>query len=241
MKQFYTKILFVVSLMLTGFVPAQSYKIDASGGGTCPYPDIAATHSPGVDSNPYVLGTFTDTNGEGVELSGLSLSSFSFTSGTCEFYINGTSIGTITESGRSSSCTAPHLLGSTLLLSSVTADIKKAYNIGGLNTLSAKRISGEPRHYFYGVFVNVSTQVLGVEDSEYAGVEVFPNPASDFLSVTGLKSAKRFNIYDILGKNVLNGEVFNHQTIDVRGLQKGLYFLRFPDGGVFDQIHKTMI
>jgi hypothetical protein len=69
---------------------------------------------------------------------------------------------------------------------------------------------------------------------------VYPNPAREFLIVTGLKSAKRFNVYDILGKNVLNGAVSNHQTIDVRGLQKGLYFLRFTDGGVFSQIHKTI-
>lgn len=152
--------------------------------------------------------------------------------GDLEVFLNNVSLGAATATGNDGDCVSVETRPSIAVNVPVTftTAIKDAYNIGGSNTLTMS--VGGAQQCIYGAEVVVQVQVLGVEDSEYASLEVYPNPAREFLIVTGLKSAKRFNVYDILGKNVLNGAVSNHQTIVVRSLQKGLYFLRFPYGGI---------
>lgn len=231
MKQIYMKSLLIVSLTLVSVVQAQTYTINSSGGGTCPHSGIGAAHSRGVWSTATAapLGSFTDTNSSNVELTRLQVFVYGVNAGTAEVFLNSVSLGNVNTTSFAT-CPAISTVKFGVVFTLSTA-IKNAYNLGGSNTISVRRVSGAPDLYFYGAEVVATTQVLGVEDSEYALLEVYPNPAREFLIVTGLKSAKRFNVYDILGKNVLNGAVSNHQTIDVRGLQKGLYFLRFPDGG----------
>lgn len=232
MKQIYMKTLMFVGLMLAGFAQAQTYTINSSGWLKCNWNSGIAESMAALFSGTLNLGSFTDTNSSEVELTSLSISVYHLSNGTVEVFLNNVSVGTVSSNHPFASCSTSAENAKKTVSFTLTPAIKSAYNLGQSNTISVSRISGDRTyHYFYGAEVVVSTKALGVGDSEYAGVEVFPNPAREFITVTGLKSAKRYNVYNVLGAKVLSGEVSNRQTIDVRNLQKGLYFLRFPDGG----------
>ena len=59
---------------------------------------------------------------------------------------------------------------------------------------------------------------------------VYPNPASDFISVAGLKQTTAYEVYNILGAKVLKGSLSATGKIEVQPLTKGVYFLKL-DGG----------
>ncbi|MDB4180958.1 leucine-rich repeat protein [Flavobacteriaceae bacterium] len=59
---------------------------------------------------------------------------------------------------------------------------------------------------------------------------VYPNPASDFISVAGLKQTTAFEVYNILGAKVLKGSLSATGKTEVQPLTKGVYFLKL-DGG----------
>lgn len=75
----------------------------------------------------------------------------------------------------------------------------------------------------------MEASVTGIEDN-IAGLEnikVFPNPVSDFLSVQiENNSFNRYALYNVAGQEVISGIVNENKTIDVRTLDKGIYFLK---------------
>ncbi|HBK82341.1 MAG TPA: hypothetical protein DDZ41_01895, partial [Flavobacterium sp.] len=56
---------------------------------------------------------------------------------------------------------------------------------------------------------------------------VYPNPATDVISIDGLQDASNvdFIVTDILGKNVSKNSSLNNNQIDVSSLTPGIYFL----------------
>ncbi len=79
---------------------------------------------------------------------------------------------------------------------------------------------------------------LSVADipTEFSGIGISPNPAMDFLQVSGLKAREKYTIYNVLGAEIRSGEVFNNEEIDIRSLSKGLYFLKLESGGAYQLI-----
>lgn len=60
--------------------------------------------------------------------------------------------------------------------------------------------------------------------------QLFPNPANEFVQVSGFEESKNYEIYNILGAKIINGLISNNEQIDIRNFTKGLYFLKFEDG-----------
>ena len=71
-------------------------------------------------------------------------------------------------------------------------------------------------------------------------IRAYPNPVMDYLNLEALDNLGKVNlsVYDIKGK--LRGEyrldLSTSQTIDVRDLSSGLYFLQFTHGGVYQTV-----
>lgn len=78
--------------------------------------------------------------------------------------------------------------------------------------------------------------ILNVEENELIGLlQVYPNPASDFITVVNSKYPNlSFQMHDISGKLVRKGFLHNtNNTISVQQLNQGIYFLQLldEDGG----------
>ena len=63
-------------------------------------------------------------------------------------------------------------------------------------------------------------------------VTLFPNPSREFIQFSGLTKAEHYKIYNVIGTIIYKGTTSNNEIIDLRKLTKGLYFLKFDDGGI---------
>lgn len=78
------------------------------------------------------------------------------------------------------------------------------------------------------VFVISDQPILQVEQSEKQAVRIYPNPAQDKLSVTGV-SDEAYTIVTPAGTVVRNGKCNDVSTeISLTGLDAGIYFLQLP-------------
>ena len=71
---------------------------------------------------------------------------------------------------------------------------------------------------------------LGADEFEQLDIKLFPNPSSEYIQISGLKSEEFYSIYNILGAEVRTGSVSNEEEIDIKNFNNGLYFLKFENG-----------
>ena len=69
---------------------------------------------------------------------------------------------------------------------------------------------------------------LGINDNETSLLEVYPNPATDKLTINGVSSGN-YTLLNNLGQEVQSGAV-NEGDISIEGLTEGQYLLQFNDG-----------
>jgi surface protein len=67
-----------------------------------------------------------------------------------------------------------------------------------------------------------------IDDQNQLDISIYPNPTSDIVYINGNYSQLKVVIFDILGKQIMNKFITN--SIDVRHIEKGVYFLRVSDG-----------
>ena len=61
-------------------------------------------------------------------------------------------------------------------------------------------------------------------------LKLFPNPAVNFIKISGLTEKADYVIYNALGKKVAKGEVFNKENISIQSLTTGrLYFIKIDN------------
>lgn len=67
--------------------------------------------------------------------------------------------------------------------------------------------------------------------NEISGLNVYPNPANDFLHITtSANGVKTVTIYDVVGKQVLNTTTAN-EAINVTSLNAGIYMVKITEEG----------
>ena len=107
----------------------------------------------------------------------------------------------------------------------------------GSETLLAENLV-EGNHYKLRVFrqeANASTasfqsftamfqETLSINDNEENDIHIYPNPTTEWLFISSTSSIKNIELYDILGKKVLN--VANNHQIDLSSLYSGVYFIK---------------
>ncbi|WP_144283034.1 BspA family leucine-rich repeat surface protein [Chryseobacterium echinoideorum] len=68
--------------------------------------------------------------------------------------------------------------------------------------------------------------ILSVKEQEKLNeFNIYPNPATDFITLKNVKLSENFMIFDASGRIVLQGKL-NNSEIDVRSLEKGNYLLQ---------------
>ena len=63
---------------------------------------------------------------------------------------------------------------------------------------------------------------VGLNDAVKASINVFPNPTSEFVTVTGIDNIRTISIYSLDGKKVLNS---NENKISLQSLASGKYMI----------------
>ncbi len=83
----------------------------------------------------------------------------------------------------------------------------------------------------YAVPFTTKEQVpAGISSLEASKIALYPNPARDFVTLTGLTSGVGYEIYDLSGKKVKQGRVEASKKIDVSDLKAGVYTVVLTDG-----------
>ena len=57
-------------------------------------------------------------------------------------------------------------------------------------------------------------------------IKIFPNPADNYLNVSGITESIDFAIIDITGTNVMQGQLIQGEKVDLEELKAGQYFLK---------------
>lgn len=88
----------------------------------------------------------------------------------------------------------------------------------------------------YNININKSA-VLGIDDSHIQNIEIFPNPVSEYFTISGLTNTEsEINIYDISGKIVLSVSNYNGAEIDISKLEKSIYFVQVNNSNLIKLI-----
>lgn len=111
------------------------------------------------------------------------------------------------------------------------------------NANTIPQLTGVPAS---GTIYRFNSTVNGVSDAlENAGVSVYPNPATDILTIEGLTAKQgtaTLKIYDLLGKVIVSQElaISKNMPVNVSALAKGTYFLELTtaEGRLGKQIIK---
>lgn len=97
-----------------------------------------------------------------------------------------------------------------------------------------EELNSTNRHGFILMFGEDISGVNEIYNS--VGVEIYPNPTKDKISISTKSSLKnaRINIYSVSGKLIKTGIINNQNEIDVSNLQNGAYFTKiYTEKGVF--------
>ena len=77
----------------------------------------------------------------------------------------------------------------------------------------------------------IFASTLSISEEELMSFSIYPNPATDLISISGVDNIKSIKVYSILGS--LEKEVFNTNRIDVSELSSGIHLIKVDNGTVF--------
>ena len=85
---------------------------------------------------------------------------------------------------------------------------------------------GEPYNHTNPKNVSV-TGATGIDENTAAAIDIFPNPARDYIQLGEINGQAQLNIYNQLGENVCQRtNVFSNETISISHLPAGIYFVK---------------
>tara|TARA_R110000868_G_scaffold370187_1_gene633662 strand:+ start:1489 stop:2160 length:672 start_codon:yes stop_codon:yes gene_type:complete len=80
---------------------------------------------------------------------------------------------------------------------------------------------------FYGSLNIIDTSTLSnINVSLKTNLKTYPNPSTDYISLTGLIETRNYIIYNMTGKELARGTVSINNKISIGSLDNGLYLLK---------------
>lgn len=76
---------------------------------------------------------------------------------------------------------------------------------------------------------NLSGVETKIKDSK---IEIYPNPTSDFIRITGISTPTKYEIYNLLGFKITEGIYQKEKEITISEIPANIYFIRFENGTV---------
>ena len=80
-----------------------------------------------------------------------------------------------------------------------------------------------------GAIYKFKSDVLAVEKKDIEEVVLFPNPASDFITIQGLTTKEEIHIVNLNGTSVMRIDATNSRRVNISQLPSGVYFIRVSD------------
>ncbi|MEJ6793015.1 MAG: T9SS type A sorting domain-containing protein, partial [Lacinutrix sp.] len=120
----------------------------------------------------------------------------------------------------------------TLVRKETVASPNTTYNATEWNTLPQDTCTGLGSH----------NQTLSVSEIQLNDFKIYPNPIKGNYLTIEIKQNTRFEIYDILGKKIVDGSVTpTNKKINVSQLNKGVYILKLetPNGSTSKKLIKA--
>lgn len=77
---------------------------------------------------------------------------------------------------------------------------------------------------------NPINAILSSEDFNRTKINVYPNPTTNYIKVSGVLNSETYVIYDMMGRQLQNGLLNNNDTINIENLATGKYLLQFSNG-----------
>jgi hypothetical protein len=100
--------------------------------------------------------------------------------------------------------------------------VRMGENPGGIEDLVPTAHNNVIWNYLNGIMCEVS----GVENKEVTRLEIYPNPATELITIKSNSSGK-YHVFSSEGKRITDGELIGEQQmLDVSEFEHGLYFLR---------------
>jgi hypothetical protein len=100
-------------------------------------------------------------------------------------------------------------------------------------------------YYWFNTMRIPCSSMSSFDESEMTDIGLFPNPASEILTITGFRSGMVVRLFDAGGKpeGFRIVSAINHAYIDISHLKNGMYFIRVTDQrGVFEpMVRKFMV
>nr|WP_315247644.1 T9SS type A sorting domain-containing protein [uncultured Flavobacterium sp.] len=165
-------------------------------------------------------GSYKLTTDEKITIKRADGKKFKFTS----IYYNNGSSPSINIAGYDNNV----LVGS---IKNVTMGFAGVINFNDIDVDEVRIVSNDFYDSSFDSFIGKFTATLGVDDVNFsdAKIVVSPNPANDYLMVSGLKNTENFSIYNVLGSKIFDGIIDNDKKIDLKSLSNGVYFLKFEN------------
>lgn len=78
--------------------------------------------------------------------------------------------------------------------------------------------------------IQIVHTILNTNTFDLFGFKMYPNPTTNFITVSGLLNSEAYVIYDMMGRKLQNGILNNNDTINIENLATGKYLLQFSNG-----------
>ncbi|MBO6632761.1 MAG: T9SS type A sorting domain-containing protein, partial [Psychroserpens sp.] len=87
--------------------------------------------------------------------------------------------------------------------------------------------SGDSVDWFENELITLSIPEINAES-----LTIFPIPTRDVLNFEGVpESGLKIEIYDVIGKSIMNTTVSQNSALDVSSLESGIYVIKFENFG----------
>ena len=88
-------------------------------------------------------------------------------------------------------------------------------------------------------YIRSTDQALGIDKYENSKkITIYPNPSSDILFFNNSLLDKNVEVFDLTGKRLLEIKKSSTNSIDIRNLKKGMYFIKIEDFSISKFIKK---
>lgn len=114
----------------------------------------------------------------------------------------------------------------------IISGLIKNPSAAGTYTLSWKtaKASGEGVQDFSAPVTFSTTLGTNEIKTSHHDLSVYPNPAAEFIKVSGLSKTQKYSIYTVAGNQSIEGHISEKENIDIHHLVSGMYFLKLENG-----------